>query len=188
MPPQPRDEDMAKKLALTRGLYCKVHRSARPDSGYPMRTQLRWHANLVRRRQARAPGAPGGAEHSFWGDHAPFGCGWGMVRSVAAERSAASCCGHAGEIAELHGELADLRAGVGELARAPARAGEEKTTGSGRAGRLAQGAGSMCLCILSSSGSILEPGGYTLGVVVHGRAIVVPIAWAERPPMSQEDR
>ena len=83
--------------------------------------------------------AAGGAGPSFWETMRRLnaaGAGWGMVQSVAAERSAASCCGHAGEIAELHGELADLRAGVGELARALARAGEEKTTGSGRASRL----------------------------------------------------
>jgi hypothetical protein len=122
---------------------------------------------------ASAPGAAGGAGHLFWE----------TMRCLNAAGA-----GMPGEIAELHGGLADLRAGVGELARALVRAGEEKTTGSGRASRLPQGARSMCLCILTSSDSISEPGGYTLGVFVHGRAIVVPIAWAERPPMSQEDR
>ena len=65
---------------------------------------------------APAPGAAGGAGHSFWETMRRLnaaGAGWGSVQNVAAERSAASCCGHAGEIAELHGELADLRAGVG---------------------------------------------------------------------------
>jgi hypothetical protein len=47
-----------------------------------------------------------------------------MIRDVPAEYSAPRCCGHAEEIAELRGELADLRARVDELAGATAGAGE----------------------------------------------------------------
>ena len=43
---------------------------------------------------------------------------------MSAEYSAPQCCGHAEEIAELRGELADLRARVEELARVTAGAGE----------------------------------------------------------------
>src|SRR6266496_3030463 len=47
-----------------------------------------------------------------------------MIRNVSAEYSGPRCCGHAEEIAELRGELADLRARVDELARATAGAGQ----------------------------------------------------------------
>ncbi len=47
-----------------------------------------------------------------------------MIRNVSAEYSAPQCCGHAEEIAELRGELADLRARVDELARVTAGASE----------------------------------------------------------------
>src|SRR5712691_9123558 len=47
-----------------------------------------------------------------------------MTRNVSAGYSGPRCCGHAEEIAELRGELADLRARVDELARATAGAGQ----------------------------------------------------------------